>query len=402
MKRKKASRSRLTRYEQLIKGEATIAMKSLIAVILVIASTAVIAQEATTSRNTNLRSSPSTSSPIIQTLPAGTSVTVVGPSQKRFTHIKTSAGKDGWIFTPNLARVNGSAGAHVSKKPPRNFALLLSNSANRLDDRAHTIASKAASVETHECENVTNWETCHSSYPEGCTNTATPNTYDAYLSYMKNLLPTPSSAESESSGFLTSIADFQAFDKQSIAMGLGKQKQVPFADKLADIGQGNIYTAVGYVYYAIVGGIETCNCKLTNPNDRDYHIGLGFDSNIADQISTGEITVKGSKIDTTLQRSSVIVEMTPHYRGQFHNGWTLPRVQELEGRQVKIIGQLIVDNEHNIAAQNCAFDDPGPACWRASAWELHPVAEAYVCTSAAPCVKDSTEGWVKLDDLVEH
>jgi len=285
--------------------------------------------------------------------------------------------------------------------PAQRSVLQLDAPEGMLSDRAHTLALKASSVETHQCEDVSDWETCHNSYPEGCSAAANPQ-FDPYLGYLKNLLPTPASAEAESVGTLHSLSDFQAFDKQSIAMGLSNKKQVPFASQLADVGQGNIYTAYGYIYYAMVGGIEACNCGLKNPNDRDYHIGLGFDPAVAEQIASGEISFKSSKIPTNLQQNSVIVEMTPHYRGQFHEGWTLSRVQQLQGRQVKVVGQLIIDTEHDLPAQNCAFDNPGANCWRASVWELHPVAEIYVCTTAIACTRDSAAGWVKLDNLVEH
>jgi hypothetical protein len=195
---------------------------------------------------------------------------------------------------------------------------------------------------------------------------------------------------------LKSLDDFQSFDQKSIALDIGKQKQATFAESLADIGQGNIYEAVGYLYYAIPGGVETCNCKLKNTEDKDFHIGLGFDAETAKSISNGDIKNRGSDIDPVVQQTSVIVEMTPYYRSIFHPGWTLPKVQQLEGRQVKIVGQLIIDNEHNTADQNCAFEDHGEECWRGSAWELHPVMAIFICSTAQPCEGNGT-GWVSFD-----
>lgn len=261
-------------------------------------------------------------------------------------------------------------------------------------DRAHQLASHAIQTVTHQCENVSNAQECHKAYAEGCTNSDKPNTYDAYLSYLKNLLPSP--AESQPVGSLTSLENFQELDAKSIALELGKQKQAPFANDLADIGQGNIYEAIGYLYYAIPGGVETCNCKLKNAQDKDFHIGLGFDSQVAQSIVNGEIKNRGADTDPTVQQTSVIVEMTPYYRSQFHPSWTLPKVQQLEGRQVKVVGQLIVDNEHNTADQNCAFQDHGEECWRGSAWELHPVITIYVCSTAQPCSADS-QAWTSLN-----
>jgi uncharacterized protein YgiM (DUF1202 family) len=377
-------------------------MKSLVAVILLLVPSSSLAQQATLTHNTNLRSAPSTSSTIIRLLPSGELVSLTSPAQGGFLHVRTSSGQEGWAWSKNVQKAVSSVNASIRKVPASKGAFLLAEPRIILEDRAHTVALKAPNVETHQCEDVTDYESCHKSYAEGCTDSSKPNTYDAFLSYIKNLLPTPDSSEAESVGSLNSLANFQAFDKQSIALGIGKQKQVPFAGQLADIGQGNFYTATGYIYYAIVGGVETCNCKLTNPTDRDFHIGLGFDPSLAEKIRNGEVTNKGKNTDPEVQQTSVIVEMTPHYRGQYHDAWTLPKVQQLEGRQVKIVGQLIVDNEHNTTDQNCAFDDHGDSCWRGSAWELHPVTQVYVCTAAQPCESASKEGWVQLDALVEH
>lgn len=372
-------------------------MKCLTVAVLMLPSLAV-AQQVTVQKTVNLRQEPTTASKQLDTLQPGVALTVVGPPKNSFLHVKTSSGVEGWTISRNVGTAVHQRHAFAAHQS----AFLLAKPDTTINDRAHSLAPKAASVETNHCEDVSDWETCHKSYAEGCTNATKTGTYDAFLSYLKNLEPDPGSSEQESSKILASIADFQAFDKQSIALDIGKQKQISFADQLADVGQGNIYTAVGYIYYAIVGGIETCNCQLKNPQDRDYHIGLGFDPAMAAKIADGELPIMASKIDSTVQQNSVIVEMTPHFRGQFHENWTLPRVQELEGRQVKVVGQLIMDNEHNTSDQNCAFDNPGPNCWRASVWELHPVTQVYVCTSSAPCRADLPDGWTLLDNLTEH
>ena len=315
-------------------------MKSLVAVILLLLSSFCLAQQTTLIRNTNLRTAPSTSSTVIRSLPSGESVSVISPAHGEFLHVRTSSGLEGWAWSKNVQKAIPSANATIRKVPSQKFAFLLTEPQITLEDRAHTVALKAANAETHHCEDVTDYESCHKSYAEGCTDSSKPNTYDAFLSYIKNFLPSPDSSEAESVGTLHSLADFQAFDKQSIALELGKQKQAPFAGQLADFGQGNIYTAIGYIYYAIVGGIETCNCKLTNPSDRDFHIGLGFDAALAEKIRNGELTNRGKNTDPDVQQTSIILEMTPHYRGQYHDTWTLPKVQQLEGRQVKIIGAI--------------------------------------------------------------
>jgi len=265
-----------------------------------------------------------------------------------------------------------------------------------MSGRAHELAANAGKAMTHHCEGISDSQECHKAYAEGCTDSSKPNTYDAYLSYLKNLLPPPDGMQIAAT--LKSLEDFQSFDQQSIALDLGKQKQATFANALADIGQGNIYVAVGYLYYAIPGGVETCNCKLKKIEDKDFHLGLGFDPQVAKSVANGEIKNRGSDVDPVVQQTSVIVEMTPNYRSAFHPGWTLPKVQGVEGRQVQVIGQLIVDNEHNTADQNCAFQDHGEECWRGSAWELHPVMAMYLCRAQHACAPDSSD-WVSLDSL---
>jgi hypothetical protein len=260
-------------------------------------------------------------------------------------------------------------------------------------DRAHELAADAGSAVTHHCQNITNAKDCHTTFPEGCTNATTSNTYDAYLSFLKNLFPP---ADALPVATLSSLHDFQNFDQKTIAMELGKQKQEPFADQLADIGQGNIYQAVGYLYYAIPGGIETCNCKLKSPDDKDIHLGVGFDSEMAKSIANGDIKNRGTEADPAVQQTSIIVEMTPFFRETFHPDWTLKKVQSAEGHQIKVVGQLIVDNEHNEEDQNCAFPNAGEECWRGSAWELHPVTSFFVCSTTQACTADSS-AWVALD-----
>jgi hypothetical protein len=63
------------------------------------------------------------------------------------------------------------------------------------------------------------------------------------------------------------------------------------------------------------------------------------------------------------------------------------------GRQVKVVGQLLVDNEHNRDSDNCARSGADKTkCWRASIWELHPVTNFLVCSTDS-CAKDRQTGW---------
>lgn len=219
---------------------------------------------------------------------------------------------------------------------------------------------------------MTDSESCHRSYAEGCTDSARANTYDAFLNFLKNQKPRPSTVESVKT--FDSLAGWLALDKAASDLGIGKSRQADYAQELADLGQGNFYTLVGYLYFAQPGGIETCNCKAKNPDDRDFHLGIGFEPDVAADIANGTLKAKTGKGVDPLKQTSVVVEMTPHFRDEFHPNWSLTHAEAAAGRYVKVVGQLLLDNEHNVPEQNCAFPNRDlKTCWRVSAWELHPV-----------------------------
>ena len=131
----------------------------------------------------------------------------------------------------------------------------------------------------------------------------------------------------------------------------------------------------------------------------DYHIHIGFDSETAKRLRGGWQPSDDEK--HRLQQESAIVEMTPHYRIWHQPNWSIELVTGVIGRQVKIVGQLLADNEHAKAKDSCAHPNADKnKCWRMSIWELHPVTEFYVCgpgedSTCAP----TSPNWVKLKDL---
>lgn len=265
-------------------------------------------------------------------------------------------------------------------------------------DRAHTLAAAAGSVQGNVCHNITTMAACHQ-LTTGCTINKhnDPNTYDAYLVFLKNQTISPPLGDTLVTHTFSSLSDIAALDQQARAVGIANGNQAPFAMKLADFGAGEIDRVVGYLYYAQDGGVETCNCKLTTTDDIDFHLGIGFDSTMASNIAGGTFVVTTNPHGTDkAKRTSIIAEMTPHYRATFHHTWTLPRVQALAGRQVMLIGQLLLDTDHNVIAQNCAFPNaPKTSCWRASAWEIHPITRFFVC-HATNCDPTNLSEWDEL------
>lgn len=240
-----------------------------------------------------------------------------------------------------------------------------------------------------QCDDVLDFQDCHSRFPTGCSQAAG---YDADLNFLKNLL-IPAPAAGTPIQFL-SQQDFQNLDA-NLPDGLSKNNHANFADQLSQLGEGQMRGVTGFLYYAQPSGVESSNCQLANTDglgsNVDFHIGIGF-SPVSD--------LPGSD-KKTLQQNSIIVEMTPHSRFNFKpNVWTLANVTNAVGKQVKVVGQLLVDSEHNVASQNCALASTAKqkqSCWRASVWELHPVVSFQVC-NADSCAQDDSN-WVELDQL---
>ena len=116
-----------------------------------------------------------------------------------------------------------------------------------------------------------------------------------------------------------------------------------------------------------------------------------IDAGLAERLRNKTTTPSDKK---TMNGNSMIVEMTPHYRGRFHPEWTLAAVQEQIGQQVRVTGQLMVDNEHYQPSQDCGHQNPTSTCWRMTVWEFHPVTAFEVCKSGT-CNENST-GWAPL------
>jgi hypothetical protein len=288
-----------------------------------------------------------------------------------------------FLSLPFLLSRAGSAQAPDAGSPPA--------------DRAHTLAAEARSQKPVVCKRVKDFRDCHTRYADGCTvvkGKGKPN-YDAYLNFLKNQV-------GDSQDSVGSLTGADITDKEGkLPAGLKSSNHARFAGALADLGEGNIYTVVGYLYYHMHGGQETCNCKLKGDPNIDKHLGVGFDADMAGRIASGDAKQGPIGASTEVDRTSMIVEMTPFYRAQSHPNWTEGRLDAAVGKQVKVVGQLMVDNDHLNTKDDCAFPHASSkTCWRMSVWELHPVLAFYVCKKGVGCGSDPQE-WSPLDDLPE-
>jgi hypothetical protein len=290
------------------------------------------------------------------------------------------------------------------------FLLVLSGNYALAQNGAKAVAAKALQAEALPCDtDAHDGVGCHSNYPAGCGLPRDPSDknkfaepdlsfhphYDPYLAYFKNQIPKVLPA---SQGLLTR-ADFVSKYRSALktTTKITQFNHADVSDETLALGEGQYYTVIGYLYYSQVsGGGEACNCDVQHddPSD-DYHIGIGFDPKLANIATTATKEQKKQ-----LQKASIVVEMTPHYRAKYHKGtWTNDVLQSILGRQVKVVGQLLLDNDHMGANAVCgapkASADDKSSCWRLSPWELHPVTEFYVCKTA-PCA-ENTSDWIPLD-----
>src|SRR5260370_38858511 len=211
-------------------------------------------------------------------------------------------------------------------------------------DRAHDLAAVAGQqkpVTGTGCKPATlNTQTCHTRFPTGCTDSA--HKYDAYLNFLKNQTPGGSLASSADLG----DANFKTLEGK-IPKGLSISNHAKSAPALANLGEGNIFTVIAYLYFVEDTGSgsspnkEITNCKLALPGSFDFHIGLGFDSALAATIrATKPRPVFGSPGE--MDKTSVVSEMTPRTGGP---KVTFPPVKCLLGHLVNVERKAIFDNE---------------------------------------------------------
>jgi hypothetical protein len=148
--------------------------------------------------------------------------------------------------------------------------------------------------------------------------------------------------------------------------------------------QAKAVEVTGYVFNVKVGGVETCNCKTTDPLFKDTHI---------------EITMNDQE---TSPEKRFIVEVTPRIRQILADqgvDWTTEALKDmLKGHMVKIQGWLFYDHSHE--TENYA-DDPdnniGKDNWRATSWEIHPITNIEVLDAMEPMATSSLRSSEEYD-----
>ena len=99
----------------------------------------------------------------------------------------------------------------------------------------------------------------------------------------------------------------------------------------------------GYLTYAKISGVESCQCHDKSPAMRDYHIYIGTEP-------------KAPK------NECIIVEVSRYSRA-VNPDLTFANVKSLTGKMVRVYGYAFSDDEHKSAI----------GVWRKGILEIHPV-----------------------------
>jgi hypothetical protein len=199
--------------------------------------------------------------------------------------------------------------------------------------------------------------------PEGCGG-------DPALNSLKNRLDAPADDDAQS----WSLARIVKLNKRS-PTGWSKKNT---RDLLEDLGEGTPVTVKGWLINAHAAELETCNCKVTGAENKDFHLNL---TSAKPDAKKDPEEAKDEAMDR-----SVVVEMSPRSR---RKEWALTKLKALADvpTYVRVTGWLMFDSAH------ASFEHMP----RATAWEVHPVTKLEVCVETkTKC--DKGTGWKLLEE----
>ena len=214
-----------------------------------------------------------------------------------------------------------------------------------------------------------------------CGVAGTPGSADAGQNQAKNNFCAPGPAKPIT---ITDLVSLQQKVQQNKSINFGNPSEHPLSGTpgpvknrapLTALGEGSEVVLQGYVMIARQEGSESVNCGKAVPNkpvNFDIHISL--------------VSSPSGQVEC----SSVVAEMTPHFRPTLWNEANVEAVATSH-LPVRVTGQLFFDS----AATPCVDGVPvegDPS--RASLWEIHPIYRFEVCPKGT-C--STGTGWVPLE-----
>ena len=193
---------------------------------------------------------------------------------------------------------------------------------------------------------------------------------DPALNSLKNRLDAPTDDDAQS----WSLARIVKLNKRS-PTGWSKNNS---RDILEDLGEGSAVSVKGWLINAHAAALETCNCKVTGTENKDFHLNL---TPTKPDAKKDPEEAKDEAMD-----KSVVVEMSPRSR---RKEWVLTKLKALADvpTYVRVTGWLMFDSAH------ASFEHMP----RATAWEVHPVTKFEVCVETkTKC--DKGTGWKPLEE----
>ncbi len=176
----------------------------------------------------------------------------------------------------------------------------------------------------------------------------------------------------------------QAAEKKSIPFGSSNSlpedrsvlRDVYITSAGKKLGEGTLVRYVAFIVDAHHSNLkkgESVNCKKGGEETNDIHIALGR-------------TPDDDPCDT------VTAEISPHFRP---SSWDELEHTGLDGRPVRVTGQLFFDASHKPCTKTKRASPP-----RASIWEIHPVYGIDVCKSKSltSCKANDESVWIPLHE----
>jgi len=196
------------------------------------------------------------------------------------------------------------------------------------------------------------------------------------------------------------IAELQGLADPVPNLAVGDPRTEP-----ENLGEGHRITVVAYALIARKGGLESCNCKLSDPPNTDNHIVLVEKDTLAltakatkakppapgKKRGTPAKTAKQNTL-TKRERQSTTAEFAPRVRLD-HPKLAGARLQALidaapkNALLVRVTGLQFFDSEHSLGPFHLT---------RVNNWEIHPVMKLEFCPTGT-CTADSNDGWKDLE-----
>jgi hypothetical protein len=343
--------------------------------LLFFAAAFAFAQTATVQRRTKLHKSASSSSPAIETLTAGTKITLISDqAQSGYYHVQISEGETGWVWGKNIdIPADGGTPADTGGTQGATGGGFDAGCAFPFDaiKLKHPIIDDSCSVDGSKrgggtlaagklAENHAKSDFC-------ATGTPVDISYDNLLQLQQARQDVHDAELPDATARHDQLTNVITVNGQVI----GEGTLVRLVINVIEAHPSDTQTRPSQKTYG-----ESVNCYRPSDEENDIHIVLGR------QTGADECT-------------SVTAEMSPHYRPA---AWTPDNINSVGEHPVRITGPLFYDSSHEVC-------QPGKrtAPKRASLWEIHPVYAIEVCTltNLDACKTAPATDWQPLAQFVQ-